>query len=249
MKVLVAVKRVCDPYARVRPASDGKSIAFEGVKMAVNPFCENALEQAVAWREQDVASEAIAFSAGGPDTAETLRMALARGADRAIHVVTDKPPEPLAVAKIIAALAEREKPEVILAGKQAIDDDSNQTAQMAAALLGWGQALFLSEISIEDGFAVAACEVDGGIERLRVKLPCVLSADLRLNEPRHVSLPNIVKARKKPFETMAASDLGIDTAARIEVEQLYEPPERAGGIAVDSAEDLISKLRSSGALP
>ena len=243
MKILVAVKRVIDPYVKVRVRADGSGVETDGVKMAMNPFCENALEEALRWRENGNATEVIALSAGGAQNADTLRQALAIGADRAIFVPTDQTPQPLAAAKLIAAVAKRESPGLIWMGKQAIDGDFNQTAQMTAALLGWGQALFLSAAKVEGEFVIAESEVDSGIQTLRVKMPCVLSADLRLNEPRYATLPNIMKAKKKPLEELTPADLGVDIKPRLNILKVSEPPPRPAGKRVGDAAELVKLLR------
>lgn len=243
MKILVAVKRVIDPYVKVRVRADGMDVEKTDVKMAMNPFCENALEAALRWKDAGHADEVIALSVGAADAAETLRMALAIGADRAILVKTGSTPEPLLAAKIIAAIARRENPGVIWCGKQATDGDFNQTGQMTAALLGWGQALFLSGATLEDGAVLADSEVDNGIATLRVKTPCVLTADLRLNNPRYATLPNIMKARKKPMEEMSPEELGIDPTPRLKVIKVSEPPPRKPGRRVADVEELVRALR------
>lgn len=243
MKILVAVKRVIDPYVKVRVRADGSDVEKNDVKMAMNPFCENALEAALRWKDDGRASEVVAVSAGASDSAETLRMALAVGADRAILVKTDGIPEPLLAAKLLAAVSRRENPGVVWCGKQATDGDFNQTAQMTAALLGWGQALFLSGATLEDGAVLADSEVDDGIASLRVKTPCVLSADLRLNEPRYATLPNIMRARKKPIEELSPEDLGIDPSPRLKILKVSEPPPRKAGRKVANAEELVRALR------
>jgi electron transfer flavoprotein beta subunit len=209
----------------------------------MNPFCENALEEALRWKDNGVVTEVVAMSAGGADTAETLRMALAMGADRAILVNTEMLPVPLIAAKLIAAVARREKPEVIWMGKQAADGDFNQTGQMVAALLGWGQGLFLSAATLEDGTVSADSEVDNGIVNVRIKLPCVLTADLRLNQPRYATLPNIMKARRKPMEELTAADLGVDLSPRLKVLRVSEPPPRPSGRKVADAQELVRVLR------
>ena len=243
MKILVTIKRVIDPYVKVRVRADGTGVETADVKMAMNPFCENALEEALRWKDAGHANEVIAVSAGGADSAETLRMALAIGADRAILVKTETTPEPLLAAKLLAAIARRENPGVIWCGKQATDGDFNQTGQMTAALLGWGQALFLSAAKPEDGAVVAESEVDNGIAVLRVKTPCVLTADLRLNEPRYATLPNIMKARKKPLEEVSPDELGVDCTPRIKILKVSEPPPRKPGRKVENAEELVRALR------
>ncbi|MGI9338365.1 MAG: electron transfer flavoprotein subunit beta/FixA family protein [Gammaproteobacteria bacterium] len=241
MKILVTVKRVIDPYVKVRVRADKAGVETDGVKTAMNPFCENALEEALRWRESGAAAEVIALSAG--ENTDTLRQALAIGADRAIFVPCPQMPEPLAVAKIVAAVARREQPGIIWMGKQAIDGDFNQTAQMTAALLGWGMALFLSAAKVEGDAVVADSEVDSGIQTVRVKMPCVLSADLRLNEPRYATLPNIMKAKKKPIEELAPGDLDVDIAPRLRITEVSEPPPRQAGKRVGDAAELVKLLR------
>lgn len=243
MKILVTVKRVIDPYVKVRVRADKSGVETDGVKTAVNPFCENALEEAIRWRESGVAEEVIALSVGGENCSETLRSALAVGADRAILVNTDTVPEPLQTAKIIAAVAMREKPGVIWMGKQGIDGDYNQTGQMVAALLGWGQSVFLSSAKIEGDFVVAESEVDSGINVTKVKLPCVLTADLRLNEARYATLPNIMKAKKKPLETLQPADLGVTIANRLQTVEVTSPPQRGGGKRVADVAELVQLLK------
>ena len=243
MKILVTVKRVIDPYVKVRVRADGSSVETDGVKMAMNPFCENALEESLRWREAGSASEVIALSIGSESCTETLRTALAIGADRAILVKTDVTIEPLGVAKIIAAIAKKEDPGVIWMGKQGIDGDYNQTGQMTAALLGWGMAPFLSSATLGDGSVVAESEVDSGIRVLRVKTPCVLTADLRLNEARYATLPNIMKAKRKPMETLTPDELGVDAAPRLRVLQIANPPPRGGGRKVADVKELLTLLR------
>ena len=243
MKILVPVKRVIDPYVKVRVRADGLDVEKSDVKMAMNPFCENALEESLRWKDAGLADEVVILSAGAPDCAETLRMGLAVGADRAILVKTDSPPEPLAAAKIIAAIAKRENPGVIWFGKQAADGDFNQTGQMTAALLGWGQALFLSAAKLENGIVSADSEVDNGIAELRVKTPCILTADLRLNEPRYATLPNIMKAKRKPMEELTPADLGVDASPRLKILKVSEPPPRPAGRKVADVNELVRALR------
>lgn len=243
MKILVTVKRVIDPYIKVRVRADGGDVETDGVKMAVNPFCENALEEALRWRESGIADEVVAMSVGGDACAETLRAALALGADRAILVKTETAPQPLGVAKAIAAIARRETPGVIWMGKQGIDGDYNQTGQMTAALLGWGQALFLSSAKAEGDSVLAESEVDDGIRVIRVKMPCVLTADLRLNEARYATLPNIMKAKRKPMETLTPDELGIDAAPRLRLLKVSPPPARSGGRRVADVGELVTLLR------
>ena len=245
MKILVTVKRVIDPYVKVRVRGDGDGVETDGVKMALNPFCENALEESLRWREAGVTNEVIALSVGGDACADTLRTALAIGADRAILVNTGATAlEPLITAKIISAIARREQPGVIWMGKQGIDGDYNQTGQMTAALLGWGQALFLSSAKLEnDGTVVAESEVDSGIRILRVKTPCVLTADLRLNEARYATLPNIMKAKRKPMETITPEELGVDATPRLRTLGVTSPPVRGGGKKVADVTELTRLLR------
>ena len=243
MKILVTVKRVIDPYVKVRVRADGLDVEKAEVKMAMNPFCENALEEALRWQDSGSATEVIALSVGGADCAETLRMALAMGADRAILVKTEMPSEPLTTAKIIAAIARREEPGVIWMGKQAADGDFNQTGQMTAALLGWGQGLFLSGAKLEGDWVKADSEMDNGIITTSVKTPCILTADLRLNQPRYATLPNIMKARRKPMEELTPSDLGVDAAPRLTTIKVSEPPPRPAGRRVADVNELLSALR------
>jgi electron transfer flavoprotein beta subunit len=244
MKVLVAIKRVIDANVKVRVRQDGSGVETTNVKMAMNPFCEIAVEEAVRLREAGTATEVIVMSAGPPAAQETIRTALAMGADRGIHIPGDGPLEPLAVAKLLKAVAEREDAGLVLLGKQAIDDDCNQTGQMLAALLGWPQGTFASKIEIADGRARVTREVDGGLETVSLALPCVVTTDLRLNEPRYASLPNIMKAKKKPIDSVSAADLGVDTAPRLKVLGVTEPPGRTAGVKVGTAAELVDKLRN-----
>jgi electron transfer flavoprotein beta subunit len=244
MKVLVAIKRVIDANVKVRVRQDGSGVETTNVKMAMNPFCEIAVEEAVRLREAGTATEVIVVSAGPQAAQETIRTALAMGADRGIHIPGDGPLEPLAVAKLLRAVAEREDAGLVLLGKQAIDDDCNQTGQMLAALLGWPQGTFASKIEIADGRAKVTREVDGGLETVSLTLPCVVTTDLRLNEPRYASLPNIMKAKKKPIDAVSASDLGVDTAPRLRVLGVAEPPGRTAGVKVETAAELVEKLRN-----
>jgi electron transfer flavoprotein beta subunit len=243
MKVLVGVKRVVDYNVKVRVRSDGSGVETANVKMSMNPFDEIACEEAIRLRERGAATEVVAVSMGEAKCQETLRTALAMGTDRGVLVETAVELQPLAVAKLFKAVAERERPGLILLGKQAIDDDSNQTGQMLAALLGWAQATFVSKLEIADGKAVAGREVDEGIERLEARLPAVVTVDLRLNEPRYASLPNIMKAKKKPIETLKPEDLGVDPAPRLQYLRFEEPPRRQAGIRVDSVPDLVARLK------
>jgi electron transfer flavoprotein beta subunit len=243
MKVLVCVKRVVDYNVKVRVKSDGSGVDIANVKMSMNPFDEIGIEQAVRLKEAGVATEVIAVSCGPLQCQETLRTALAIGADRAILVEGEADLQPLAVARIVAALVAREQPGLVIAGKQAIDDDSNQTGQMIAALCGIAQATFASKIDIADGRATVTREVDGGMETISVKLPAVMTTDLRLNEPRYVTLPNIMKAKKKPLETIAAASLGVDIAPRLRTLKVSDPPGRKAGIRVPDVATLVAKLR------
>ena len=244
MKVLVAVKRVIDYNVKVRVKSDGSGVELANVKMSMNPFDEIGVEEAVRMKEAGTASEIVAISLGVQQCQETIRTALAMGADRGIHVVTDDALEPLAVAKLIAAAAAKENPDIVILGKQAIDDDANQTGQMLAALLGWPQATFASEVTAENGGLTVTREVDGGLETIRTALPAVVTTDLRLNEPRYASLPNIMKAKKKPIDRLTPEELGVDTAPRLEVLSVVEPEKRAGGVKVESVAELVGKLQN-----
>lgn len=244
MKLFIPVKRVIDANVKVRVKADQSGVETTNVKMAMNPFCEIAVEEAVRMKEAGVASEIVVVSAGPAQSQETLRTGLAMGADRGILVQSDETLEPLAVAKILKALVERESPDMIVMGKQAIDGDNNQTGQMLAALLGWSQGTFVSKIAkVDDGLNVTR-EVDGGLETVAVKLPCVVTVDLRLNEPRYASLPNIMKAKKKPIDTLTPADLGVDVAQRVKVLSVTEPPARAAGVKVASVAELVDKLRN-----
>ena len=244
MKILTAVKRVTDYNVKVRVKSDGSGVDIANVKMAMNPFDEIAVEEAVRLREAGKAAEVVAVSAGAAQCQETLRTAMAIGADRGVLVETCEELQPLAVARILKAVAEREQPQLIILGKQAIDDDCNQTGQMLAALLGWPQATFASRLVIEDGKAIVSREVDGGQETLALSLPAVVTTDLRLNEPRYVTLPNIMKAKKKPLELIDAATLGIDLAPRIKTLRVAEPATRAAGVIVANVEELVARLRN-----
>ena len=243
MKVLVAVKRTIDPNVKVRVKSDQTGVETANVKMAMNPFCEIAVEEAVRMKENGPADEVIVVSAGADKAQETLRTALAMGADRAVHIVTEAELQPLAVARLLKVIADEEKPGLVILGKQAIDDDSNQTGQMLAALLGWPQATFASEIVFKDGTADVTREIDGGLETLNVNLPAVVTTDLRLNEPRYASLPNIMKAKKKPIDRRDADTLGVDISPRLAVHKVEEPPKREAGIKVADVSELVAKLR------
>ncbi len=244
MKVLVAVKRVVDYNVKVRVKSDGSGVDTANVKMSMNPFDEIAVEEAVRLREKGMATEVIAVSCGVLQCQETLRTAMAIGADRAILVETDIELQPLAVAKLLKALVDKEQPGLVIVGKQAIDDDCNQTGQMLAALAGLPQATFASKVEVADGHANVTREVDGGLEILRIKLPAVVTTDLRLNEPRYVTLPNIMKAKKKTLEVFKPADLGVDVAPRIKTIKVSEPPKRSAGIKVPDVATLVSKLKN-----
>ena len=244
MKVLVAVKRVVDYNVKVRVKPDGSGVDTANVKMSMNPFDEIAVEEAVRLKEKGVATEIVAVSCGLTGCQETLRTALALGADRAILVETDADLQPLAVAKLLRAIAQKEQPKIILLGKQAIDDDANQTGQMLAALLGWPQACFASKIDIAGDRATVKREVDGGLETIDAGLPAVITADLRLNEPRYATLPNIMKAKKKPMETTNPAALGVDVAPRLATLKVVEPPKRKGGGRVADVAEFVGKLRN-----
>jgi electron transfer flavoprotein beta subunit len=246
MKLLVPVKRVIDFNVKPRVKADGTGVDLANVKMSMNPFDEIAVEEAIRLKEKGAATEIVAVSIGPIKAQETLRTALAMGADRAILVVTDAEVEPLAVAKILAKIAEEEQPGMIVLGKQAIDDDSNQTGQMLAALLGWGQGTFASKVEVEGESVAVTREVDGGLETVRLKLPAVVTTDLRLNEPRYASLPNIMKAKSKPLAQKAPEDYGVDVAPRLTILKVVEPPKRTAGIKVGSVDELIDKLRETG---
>jgi len=244
MKVLVTVKRVIDPYVKVRVKSDGSGVETANVKMTMNPFCEIAVEQAIRMKEAGIVSEIVAVSIGAQQCQETLRTALAMGADRGILVETGAEMQPLAVAKVLKAIVAKEQPKLVIVGKQAIDDDSNQTGQMLAALLGWPQAAFASGIAINGESADVTREIDGGLEKLTVKLPAVVTADLRLNEPRYVTLPNIMKAKKKPLEVVKPDALGVDVAPRLKTLKVQEPPQRGAGVKVADVKELVAKLKN-----
>jgi electron transfer flavoprotein beta subunit len=244
MKVLVPVKRVVDYNVKVRVKSDGTGVDIANVKMSMNPFDEIAIEEAVRLKEKGVATEIVAVSCGVSQCQETLRTAMAIGADRAILVETAEELQPLAVAKLLKALVDKEQPQLVILGKQAIDDDCNQTGQMLAALLGWPQATFASKVDVADGKATVMREVDGGMETLAITLPAIITTDLRLNEPRYVTLPNIMKAKKKPLETLKPEDLGVDVAPRIKTLKVVEPPVRSAGIKVADVAALVDKLKN-----
>ncbi len=244
MKVLVPVKRVVDFNVKVRVKSDGSGVETANVKMSMNPFDEIAVEEAIRLKEGGVVTEIVAVSIGTSACQETLRTALALGADRAILVETAVDTEPLAVARLLEKIAGKEAPQVVIMGKQAIDDDSNQTGQMLAALLGWSQATFASKVSVEGEQAHVTREVDGGLETLRVKLPAVITTDLRLNEPRYVTLPNIMKAKKKQLETLTPEALGVDVTPRLTTLKVSEPPKRSAGQRVKTVGELVDKLKN-----
>ena len=244
MKVLVAVKRVVDYNVKIRVKADKTGVETANVKLSMNPFDEIGVEEAIRLREAGIASEVIAISLGVAQCQETIRTALAMGADRGIHVVSDAELQPLAVAKLIKAVVEKEKPELVILGKQAIDDDCNQTGQMLAALLGWSQGTFASKLKREGDRLLVTREVDGGLETINLKLPAVVTTDLRLNEPRYASLPNIMKAKKKPIEQLTPEALGVDVTPRLVTLKVEEPSKRQGGRKVASVAELVDKLRN-----
>lgn len=244
MKVLVPVKRVVDYNVKVRVKADGSGVDLANVKMSMNPFDEIAVEEAVRLKEAGVVSEVVAVSCGIAACQETLRAALAIGADRAILVETDVELQPLAVAKLLKAVCDKEQPNLVICGKQAIDDDANQTGQMLAALAGWPQATFASKVTLADGKAQVTREIDGGLETLSVKLPAVVTTDLRLNEPRYATLPNIMKAKKKPLDTVKPAELGVDVAPRLTTLKVTEPPKRSAGERVADVAQLVDKLKN-----
>jgi electron transfer flavoprotein beta subunit len=244
MKVLVPVKRVVDYNVKVRVKADQTGVDLANVKMSMNPFCEIAVEEAVRLKEKGIVTEIVAVSVGPAQAQETIRTALAMGADRGLLIQTDDDLEPLAVAKLLKAVVGEEAPSLVIMGKQAIDGDNNAVGQMLAALLDWPQATFASSIEIADGKAQVAREVDGGLQTLSIDLPAIVTADLRLNEPRYASLPNIMKAKKKPIDVKAPGDYGVDTAPRLKVLKVAEPPKRQGGAKVESAAELVMKLKT-----
>ncbi len=244
MKVLVPVKRVVDYNVKIRVKSDGSGVDIANVKMSMNPFDEIALEEAVRLKEAGKVTEVVAVSVGVTQCQETLRTGMAIGADRGILVETSVDTEPLAVAKVMKALADKEQPQLIILGKQAIDDDSNQTGQMLAALLGWPQATFASKVVLEDGKVTVTREVDGGLETVALTLPAIVTTDLRLNEPRYVTLPNIMKAKKKQLDVVKPEDLGVDVTPRLKTLKVVEPPKRSAGIKVPDVATLVAKLRT-----
>jgi electron transfer flavoprotein beta subunit len=244
MKVLVPVKRVVDYNVKVRVRSDGTGVDIANVKMSMNPFDEIAVEEAVRLKEKGAVTEIVAVSCGVAQCQETLRTAMAIGADRAILIETDAELQPLAVARLLKALVDKEQPGLVILGKQAIDDDCNQTGQMLAALAGLPQATFASKVEVADGAATVTREVDGGLETLKITLPAVVTTDLRLNEPRYVTLPNIMKAKKKPLETLKPADLGVDVTPRIKTLKVSEPPKRGAGVKVPDVATLVAKLKN-----
>ena len=244
MKILVPVKRVVDYNVKVRVKADNTGVDIANVKMSMNPFCEIAVEEAVRLREKGVAAEVIAVSAGVVQCQETLRNAMAIGADRGILIETDVELQPLAVAKLLQAIVEKEQPGIVILGKQAIDDDANQTGQMLAALLGWGQATFASKVEVAGDVATVTREIDGGAETVAIKLPAIITTDLRLNEPRYATLPNIMKAKKKQLDIFKPADLGVDVTPRLTTLRVDEPPKRQGGVKVADVAALIDKLKN-----
>ncbi len=244
MKILVAVKRVVDPNVKVRVKADGSGVETANLKMAMNPFCEIAVEQAIRMKEAGGVEEIVVVSIGVAQCQETVRNALAMGADRGIVVETNVEVQPLTVAKVLKAMVEKEKPDLVIMGKQAVDDDCNQSGQMLAALLGWPQAAFISKIAVSGDHADITREVDGGLENLTIKMPAVVTTDLRLNEPRYVTLPNIMKAKKKPLENIKAETLGIDIAPRLTTLKMKEPPARGAGVKLADVAELIDKLKN-----
>tara|TARA_B100001029_G_scaffold39994_1_gene31068 strand:- start:928 stop:1680 length:753 start_codon:yes stop_codon:yes gene_type:complete len=244
MKILVPIKRVVDYNVKVRPKPDESGVDLNNVKMAINPFCEIAVEEAVRLKEAGTATEIVAVTVGESTAQEQLRTALALGADRSILIETDIETEPLAIAKLLKAITEKETPDLILMGKQAIDGDNNQTGQMLAALLGYPQATFASELKIENGKAEVTREVDGGLQTISINLPAIVTSDLRLNEPRYASLPNIMKAKQKPLDIVKADDLGINIEPRLTTLKVSPPPQREAGIVVETVEELVEKLKN-----
>jgi electron transfer flavoprotein beta subunit len=244
MKVLVAVKRVIDYNVKIRVKADQSGVETANVKMSMNPFDEIGVEEAVRLKEAGTATEVVALSVGAQQSQETIRTALAMGADRGILVQTDEEVQPLAVAKIFKAVVEKEQPDLVILGKQAIDDDSNQTGQMLSALLGWSQGTFASKIALDGDTLAVTREVDGGLENITLKMPAIVTTDLRLNEPRYASLPNIMKAKKKPIDTMTPDELGVDITPRLKTLKVVEPPKREAGVMVESVAELVDKLKN-----
>ncbi|MEE8321900.1 MAG: electron transfer flavoprotein subunit beta/FixA family protein [Gammaproteobacteria bacterium] len=244
MKILVAVKRALDYNVKARPKTDGSGVDLANVKMSMNPFDEIAVEEAVRLKEAGIADEVVAISMGVSQCQETIRTAIAIGADRGIFIETETELQPLAVARLLKAIAEKEQPGLIILGKQAIDDDANQTGQMLATLLGWGQGTFACKVEVQDGQVDVSREIDGGTQTLRIKLPAVITTDLRLNEPRYVKLPNIMKAKKKPLAVYTPEDLGVDITPHLTILKVAEPPKRSGGILVADVNELVDKLKN-----
>ncbi len=244
MKILVAIKRVIDANVKVRVNADNTGVETANVKMSMNPFCEIAVEEAIRLKEQGVASEVVAVCIGPQQAQETLRTALALGADKAVLVKSDEELESLAVAKVLKNIVEKEEPQMVLLGKQSIDSDNNQTGQMLGALLGWGQGTFASEVKVADGKAQVTREIDGGLQTVELTMPAIVTTDLRLNEPRFASLPNIMKAKRKPLEELAVADLGVDIAPRTETLKVANPPARQEGIKVETVAELVDKLKN-----
>ena len=246
MKILVPVKRVLDYTIKARVKPDGSGVDLANVKLSMNPFDEIAVEEALRLKEKGVATEVIVLSIGTDAVVETLRTGLAMGADRAIYIKTDQMIQPLAAAKLIKHVVEKESPQIVILGKQAIDDDANQTGQMLAALLSWGQGTFASKVEITGGNAKVTREVDGGLMTVSLKLPCVITTDLRLNQPRYASLPNIMKAKSKPLDTKTPADYGVDTTPRVKTVKVSEPPVRSAGVKVADVDELVAKLKAMG---
>ena len=244
MKILVAVKRVIDPYVNIRVKSDQTGVETENVKMSMNPFCEIAVEEAIRLKESGSCTEIVAVSIGNQSCQETIRTALAMGADRGIHVLTDETLEPISIAKILAKIVEDESPGLVITGKQAIDGDNNQTGQMLAALTSMPQGTFASKIEIDGEKIKVTREIDGGLQTINLNMPAIITTDLRLNEPRYASLPNIMKAKKKPIDQKSPSDYGVDTAPRVKVLKVIEPPKRQAGIKVENIGELVEKLKN-----
>ena len=244
MKIVVPVKRVIDPYVNIRVKSDQTGVETENVKMSMNPFCEIAVEEAIRLKESGSCTEIVAVSIGNQSCQETIRTALAMGADRGIHVLTDETLEPISIAKILAKIVEEESPGLVITGKQAIDGDNNQTGQMLAALTSMPQGTFASKIEIEGEKIKVTSEIDGGLQTINLNMPAIITTDLRLNEPRYASLPNIMKAKKKPIDQKSPSDYGVDTAPRVKVLKVIEPPKRQAGIKVENIGELVEKLKN-----
>lgn len=244
MKILVPVKRVIDPYVNIRVKSDQTGVETENVKMSMNPFCEIAVEEAIRLKESGSCTEIVAVSIGNQSCQETIRTALAMGADRGIHVLTDETLEPISIAKILAKIVEDESPGLVITGKQAIDGDNNQTGQMLAALTSMPQGTFASKIEIDGEKIKVTREIDGGLQTINLNMPAIITTDLRLNEPRYASLPNIMKAKKKPIDQKSPSDYGVDTALRVKVLKVIEPPKRQAGIKVENIGELVEKLKN-----